>query len=859
MKEHQHHTPMMQQYLQIKSEYPDVLLFYRMGDFYEMFFDDAKRGAELMDLTLTHRGQSAGEPIPMAGVPYHALDNYLAKLIRSGHSVAICEQMGDPATAKGPVERQVTRIVTPGTVTDEALLEERHDNLLIAIHQQKEIFGIACLDMSSGHFTVSECTGFPALQTELARLRPAEILINEKIHEKSLLSPPNLRERPIWEFSFEQAQRILQEHFQVNHLSGFGCDQLPIALSAAGCLLSYVQKTQRSALPHIRKIQAEKPENSLLLDANTRRHLEITHHLTGSHEHTLISVFDRTKTAMGSRLLKRWLNRPLRDHELLRQRQHAIGELTKQELESLRIILREIGDIERILTRVGLRSARPRDLAQLRRALHQLPTLQKKLIQLTSPLLLEIRNHISEFPATADLLQRAIVETPPVIIRDGGVIAEGYDEELDELRNLNDNADQFLLELEKKERERLGLPSLKVGYNKIHGYYIEISRQQSLQAPDNYLRRQTLKNAERFITPELKKFEDKALSAQSRALAREKQLYTELLEKLNVELADLLACATNIAELDVLSNLAERAITLDLHRPTFISESRLTITAGRHPVVETSLEKPFMTNDLHLDQKTRMLLITGPNMGGKSTYMRQTALIVLLAHIGSYVPAKAAEIGIIDQIFTRIGASDDLASGRSTFMVEMTETADILHNATENSLVLIDEIGRGTSTFDGMSLAWACADHLAEKTKSLTLFATHYFELTHLSEAHFTIQNVHLSAIEQNDNIIFLYKVEPGAANQSYGIQVARLAGIPREVIDKARVKLASLEPKAHTAVMISEKNENKALDILIQLLKDIEPDHLTPRLAHEKLYELKKILEVGWVYEGNNTQLPCE
>ena len=851
----QTHTPMMQQYLRIKAEHKDMLVFYRMGDFYELFFDDAHRAAKLLNITLTARGQSAGKPIPMAGVPYHAAENYLAKLVKLGESIAICEQIGDPALSKGPVERKVVRIITPGTISDEALLEERQDNLLIAIHHDKNQFGIATLDVASGRFRVSQVDGVESLASELERLKPAEILVSEMFeHEKLLKNFRGVRRQPVWLFESEAANRLLIEQFDTKDLSCFGCDDLPIAISAAGCLLQYANDTQRGTLPHIQSLQAERAEDSVMIDASTRRNLELTTNLSGGTENTLSEVLDKTATPMGSRLLRRWINRPLRDIQILNSRQEAIQNLLDLHLyEDCHELLRGIGDIERILARVALKSARPRDLIQLRYTFSLLPEIQNKCQDVSAPLLQTIAKNISTFPEQCELLQKAIVENPPVVIRDGGVIARGYDDELDELLTLSEHAGEFLINLEKQERERTKISTLKVGYNRVHGYYIEISRAQSQHAPVEYIRRQTLKNAERFITPELKTFEDKVLSAKSRALAREKLLYEELLEKLLAHLTPLQLSAEGIATLDVLTNLAERAETLELTAPQLVNEPGVDIKSGRHLVVEQVLEDPFVPNDTMLDDHRKMLIITGPNMGGKSTYMRQTALIVLMAYIGSFVPAKSASIGPIDRIFTRIGAADDLAGGRSTFMVEMTETANILHNATEQSLVLLDEIGRGTSTFDGLSLAFAVAKHLVEKTKAFTLFATHYFELTNLPELNSNAFNIHLDAVEHHDKIVFLHAVQEGPANQSYGLQVAALAGVPRDVIKQAKQKLAQLENASVTQQQFvtnsSVQNDmfaDKQDDELQRALDTINLDDITPREAMDALYKLKELGQGG-------------
>ena len=775
-----HHTPMMQQYLRLKSNYPDTVLFYRMGDFYELFYDDATKVARLLNITLTARGQSAGKPIPMAGVPYHAAESYMAKLLRLGLSIAVCEQIGDPKTSIGPVDRQVVRILTPGTVSDAAFLENNHDTLLAALHQQNNCFGIATLDMSSGRFHLIEVEGLEALYSELERLKPTELLISE---ETTLTFSSNkLRRRAPWDFDYDSALRLLTQQMQTHDLAGFDCLDMPVALSAAGCLLQYAKETQRTQLPHIRAIHVERRDESILLDAATRRNLELINNLSGGQENTLASVLDCTATAMGSRLLKRWINRPLRDQSILYTRQQCIKNLLEdRRYLLLHTTLKNISDLERILSRVALKTARPRDLVELRNTLSVLPALQQLLQTAHAPQLKKLAHEINEFPEMYALLIKAIVENPPVVIRDGGVIAEGYDAELDELLALSENADSFLIELEQREKTRTGLSTLKVGYNRVHGFYIEISRLQAKQEtlPADYIRRQTLKNAERFMTPELKIFEDKVLSSREKALAREKELYEVLLEKILIFLSPLQIAATALAELDVLTNLTERADTLNLSCPVFTKQSGIHIVDGRHLVVESVLQQPFVPNDVELNEQQRMLIITGPNMGGKSTYMRQIALIVLLAHIGSFVPAKKVIIGPIDRIFTRIGAADDLASGRSTFMVEMTETATILHNATAHSLVLMDEIGRGTSTFDGLSLAFACAEYLAREIKAFTLFATHYFELTALADEISFIKNVHFDATERDDKIIFLHKVQAGAANQSYGIAVAQLAGVP--------------------------------------------------------------------------------
>ncbi|MFP5344275.1 MAG: DNA mismatch repair protein MutS [Gammaproteobacteria bacterium] len=846
MTDYANHTPVMRQYLRIKADYPGLLLFYRMGDFYELFYDDARQAARLLDITLTARGRSAGAPVPMAGVPVHAMESYLARLVKLGQRVAICEQTGDPAKAKGPVERQVVRIVTPGTASDESLLEARRDSLLCAVHYLDQRYGVAALDMSSGRFVLSEAATPEALHNELARLQPAELLVSEALPEQNFPSTRGVVRRPPWHFDIHTATRQLSAQFGTRDLSGFGCDAFPVALAAAGALLEYARETQKGALPHVRGLQVEQRSDSLILDAVTRRNLEIETNLSGGAEYTLAAVFDRCATTMGSRCLRRWLNRPLRERRTLTLRQDAIGALLQSPARTaLRERLDGIGDVERILARVALKSARPRDLTQLRASLEALPQLRALLGTLDSSRLRELDNTIAHYPEITERLTRALVENPPMLLRDGGVIAPGYDAELDGLRSLRENAGQYLVDLEARERARSGIANLKVAYNQVHGYYIEVTRAQSERVPEDYQRRQTLKGVERYITPELKSFEDKALSAAERALAREKALYDELLESLLAPLPALQATAQALAELDVLCNLAERAETLNLSAPDLTGEPGIVIEGGRHPVVEQALAAPFVANDLELNDARRMLIITGPNMGGKSTYMRQCALIVLLAHIGSFVPARRAVIGPVDRIFTRIGSADELASGRSTFMVEMTETANILHNATEHSLVLMDEVGRGTSTFDGLSLAWAAAAHLARKVRAFTLFATHYFELTALPQTCDNIANVHLDAVEHGHGIVFLYAVKEGPANQSYGLQVAALAGVPPEVIEQARQRLRLLEQESLMAPPSPQLPLLPASSThpLIEAMSAVQPDELTPKEALEALYRLKSLL----------------
>jgi DNA mismatch repair protein MutS len=864
------HTPMMQQYLRIKSQYPDILLFYRMGDFYELFYDDARRAAALLDITLTARGQSAGEPIPMAGVPFHAVDSYLARLVRKGESVAICEQLGDPASAKGPLERQVVRIVTPGTVTDAALLDARADTLVAAVVREGRCFGLGWLDLAAGRFSVLQAEGRAALEAELERLKPAELLRAESDPGGELVRAGTaVRTRPPWHFELASASRLLTDQLGTLDLRGFGADELPLAIRAAGALLQYVRDTQRSALPHIRALHVEERSEALLLDAVSRRNLELDVSLTGNDRATLLAVIDSCVTAMGTRALRRWLNRPLRSQGLLRERYHALGALIDvRRFEALRAQLAEVGDVERILARVALRSARPRDLTQLRSSLAVLPALRAALASLDSPLLQQMRERIGAHTEVLALLAAAIAAEPPALLRDGEVIAAGYDAELDELRRIATHTDEFLLELERRERERSALASLKVGYNRVQGFYIEVARRDAERVPKDYVRRQTVKSAERFVTRELQDFEDRVLGARDKALARERELYEAVLTQLIQELGVLQTTAAALAETDALAALAERAAALEWCCPQLTTESCLVIEGGRHPVVERFSEAPFVPNDLRLDAERRMLIITGPNMGGKSTYMRQAALIALLAHIGSYVPAERAVLGPLDRIFTRIGAADDLAGGRSTFMVEMTEAANILHNATAASLILLDEIGRGTSTFDGLSLAWAMARDIATRLRAFTLFATHYFELTVLAAEVPGCANVHLDATEHGDGIVFLHAVKDGPANRSYGLQVAQLAGVPLAVIGEARRYLEHLEAERdrhHASTTAAGSGAAGAqaelplhsgtaapspaaaaapADALRAALAALDPDELTPKAALEALYALRRLLD---------------
>ncbi|PKO43159.1 MAG: DNA mismatch repair protein MutS [Betaproteobacteria bacterium HGW-Betaproteobacteria-22] len=848
------HTPMMRQYLGLKAQHPDMLLFYRMGDFYELFFEDAEKASRLLGITLTHRGSSNGQPIKMAGVPYHAAEGYLAKLTKLGEAVAICEQVGDPAASKGPVAREVTRILTPGTLTDAALMDESRDHQLLSIFHADGLVGLARLNLASGSFILSEIA-VGLLAQEIERIAPSEILLADDFEHAALAANKVAKKRlSAWQFDFDSAFNTLTKQFNTYDLNGFGCADMKPAISAAGALLDYVKHTQRTTLPHIHALSAEVTSAYLQLDAATRRNLEIDLTLRGEVSPTLYSLLNTTQTAMGARLLRHWLHHPLRDRSLVSKRHEAVADLIlNDQCSALAEWLRPIGDIERITARVALKTARPRDLSGLAASLQQLPLLQQTLQNAQSSLLQTLKNNLQAPEAVIALLTVAIKAEPSVVLREGGVIADGYDTELDELRAIQTNHGDFLLQFEAAEKVRTGIANLKVEYNSVHGFYIEMSRTQAESAPAEYRRRQTLKNVERFITPELKAFEDKVLSANERALAREKMLYEQVLAELGQNIAALQTNAGAVASLDVLCCFAERAVSLNYTAPQFTTEAGVEIVAGRHPVVE-SIAQPFIANDVSLNPYRQLLLITGPNMGGKSTFMRQTALIVLLAYCGCYVPANVAKVGEVDRIMTRIGASDDLAGGRSTFMVEMTETANILHNATDKSLVLLDEIGRGTSTFDGLSLAWAVTKQLLEKNRAYTLFATHYFELTRIVDEFKYAANVHLDAVEHSHNIVFMHKVEEGAANQSYGLQVAQLAGIPKSVINAAKRKLAQLElnqlanqgAASVTQVdmfMRNEQEEEKQLHPALSELETLSVDDLTPKQALDLLYKLKDLL----------------
>ena len=789
------HTPMMRQYLGFKSQYPDKLLFFRMGDFYELFYDDAKKAAKLLDIALTHRGKHAGDPIPMAGIPYHSVESYLVKLMRLGESVVICEQTGDPATSGTLVEREITKIITPGTITDEALLEQDSERCLAALAKNNKQFGLAVVDVCSGRFLLMEFDNYAQLCNELAHLKPAELLIPEGLVLKQNKLLRNITPRPIWHFDSDSAEHLLKKQFEVRELSGFGCEKMPLAISAAGCLLQYLEETQRATLQHLQTISVHKQQDYLMLDAVSRRNLELDRGSDGGHKNSLLAILKTTVTAMGSRLLQRWLNQPIKDTQDLRLRHDAVACLLhNQQFVHCRESLQEIADLERILARISLKSAKPQDLLKLCKALQVLPKLQLCLTDLNCSLLQKLSTQLHHCPDLYALLDRAIVAAPPATIRDGNMIADGYHAELDELRKLKQETAQYLLDMESREKERTKISTLKIGYNRVHGYYITVSRSQTKTLPKEYQRMQTLKMYERYTTEELKRFEEKILHAEAKALALEKQLYDELLDVCGEYIPRLQSCSIAIATIDVLACFAERADTLHLNPPQFQENQGIDIIAGRHLVVEQMQADPFVPNDLRLNHDRRMLIITGPNMGGKSTYMRQVALIVILAYMGSYVPADVAVLGPVDRIFTRIGASDDVAEGRSTFMTEMIETANILNNATPNSLILLDEIGRGTSTYDGLALAWTCSEYLATNIKSLSLFATHYFELTALTQKIPEVQNVHLDAIEHNDKISFLHTVKEGATNRSYGLQVALLAGVPKSIVGQAKLFLQQLE-----------------------------------------------------------------
>lgn len=865
-------TPMMQQYLTIKMQHQDSLMFYRMGDFYELFFDDAHKAAKLLGITLTHRGKANGQPIPMAGVPYHAAEGYLARLVKKGETVVICEQLGE-VNGKGPVERGVVRIITPGTLTDDALLNSYQSSNLVALCIQQNQIGIALLDLSAGIFKVQQQDfKHEQLAIELSRLMPSEIVVDENIVDPNIIEQIKkqldcpITKRPNVDFNVNNAQKTLCDQLVVSTLSGFGIDHLPLAKASAAALIHYAKETQKTALPHIRSIQLEQSSDFIALDPVTRRNLELVEPLF-EHGTSLFQLINDCQTAMGSRLLSRTLMQPLRDTKLLDARLDATAAMLNEYHESpIRLVLKNISDIERVLSRIALGSARPRDLVQLRQACAQIPLLRhaiQPIISLkTSVLVQQLDDELGDFKGLYQRLISAIVEHPPVLLRDGNVIAEGFDSELDELRKIRDHAGQFLIDLERQERENTGIVTLKIGYNRVSGYFIELTRAQADQAPDHYIRRQTLKNAERYITPELKSFEDKVLSSESRALAREKMLFEMLLDELRQDIGNLQMMSSAIAQIDLLANFAHQARLRNWARPEFSPEIGVKIIAGRHPVVEALNKTAFTPNDTSLDFNHRMAIVTGPNMGGKSTFMRQTALISLLAYCGCYVPAKTAILGPIDRVFTRIGSADDLSTGKSTFMVEMTETSQILHHATNQSLVLMDEVGRGTSTYDGLSLAWACVLDLSRRIKCLCLFATHYFELTELGKES-GIDNYHVTAKELNGNLILLHKVQHGPASQSHGLQVAKLAGIPVSVIKEAQNRLKILEKQQHqhrnTAVQndlfsITDDPKTEIIERIIEVEKDLpalsmlralDVDNLSPREALQQIYALKDALQI--------------
>ena len=843
---------MMRQYLGIKSEYPDTLVLYRMGDFYELFFEDAERAAKILDITLTARGKSAGTPIPMAGVPYHSIDQYLAKLVQANIPVAICEQIGDPATSKGPVERKVVRVITPGTLTEETLLSDRKQNITAAIIAIDDRIGIATLEISSGRFNGYELDDISDLEGEITRLGAVEVVIGQQQNE--ILSIDRATTVPDWYFEPERVNQQLCEQFATHDLTAFECQEFPLATRAAGALSQYIRDLHGASTPHLTGIEFSRGEDQLVIDQITRVNLEIEKAQDGDTSHSLVNLVDQCATPMGARMIRRWVSSPIRRHDLLGHRHDAIDWfIDNSHYMDIASALKPVGDMERILARVAMKSARPRDLIRLRNGLACLPEIDALLQDTPSSLVSNLLSRIKPFPDISSLLEKAVQDEPPSIIRDGGVLRDDYDEELREYRYLQRDSSAFLLELEQKEKQQTGVTNLRVKYNKVHGYYIELPRSQSDDVPEHYIRRQTVKNAERFITEELKEFEDKILSAKGKSLAREKWLYDQLLDTLGEHVTNMLDCAQALAELDSLQNLAERAVSLRWNRPTYSTESILKIQGGRHPVVEKALGSGFIANDTDLNDTIRMQLITGPNMGGKSTYMRQVAVMTLLAHTGSYVPADQYIVGPLDRIYTRIGAADDLAGGRSTFMVEMTEIAHILRNASKNSLVLVDEIGRGTSTFDGLSLAWSCADDLAKRIQAFTLFSTHYFELTALAEQLNGVINVHLDAVEHGNKIVFLYAVKKGPASQSYGLQVARLAGVPENVIDVSRVKLTELEsrysalesvqnstPAPQSSLFPETRPEEQAV---IARLKAFLPDDTSPRQALDLLYDLTQML----------------
>lgn len=844
------HTPMMKQYLAIKSQYPDKFLFYQMGDFYELFYQDAEKISKLLDITLTSRGQSGGSEIPMAGIPIHSVDQYLERLIGMNLSVAICNQIGDPAKSKGPVERKVVRIVTPGTLIEENLLDDRQENLTASVFVSNNQFGIATMEISSGRFLGYEVDNVAALLDTIRLINPAEIIASD--NQKPLEDDTTVHQVPSWYFDSARVENVLCELFETKFLDAFDCSEFPVATRAAGALVLYIQDLHGQALTHVNGIEYKQLSSFLNMDEVTRKNLEIEIGHDGSSQNSLVRIFDDCLTSMGARMLRRWFNAPITDRTELVARHDAVDWLTDAQLvEGLQHLLKPVVDMERILSRISMKTARPRDLIGLRNSLEILPELHDLVNNSSTPLIDSLQADLTPRQNIYEMLKAAIRDDPPNIIRDGGVLRDEYDQELGELRRIQKASGELLLQMEAEQQRATGIAHLRIRYNRVHGYYIEIPRSQQNSVPENYVRRQTVKNAERYVTEELKEFEDKMLGAKGKALLREKYLYDQILENLKPHIAEIMRCARALACLDLLVNFAHKAQELNLCRPELDNHSIIEIIDGRHPVVEQTIPgKQFIGNSTLLDESTRMQLITGPNMGGKSTYMRQIAIIALLAHTGCFVPAHSARIGFIDRIFTRIGAADDLAGGRSTFMVEMTEMASILRNASQNSLVIVDEIGRGTSTFDGLALAWSCARDLAMRIRSLTLFSTHYFELTELESELPELANVHLDAVEHGDSIVFMYKVKQGSASKSYGLQVARLAGIPDHVIASSRKKLTNMEE--HSVQVDNQQQEhsdagpslNTEEQRVLSRIQSIDADNLSPRQALDILYELSKNVE---------------
>ncbi len=847
------HTPMMKQYLEIKEEYPDKILFYQMGDFYEMFYEDAEEASKILDITLTSRNQSGGSEIPMAGVPIHSAEQYLERLINLNLSVAICDQVGDPATSKGPVERKVVRVITPGTLIEDTLLDDRKENITASIFALDNSYGIATLEISSGRFVGYEVASQELLLNSIRQINAAEMIVsdNQYLFEDEAAQ----KQVPSWYFDSLRAEKVLCDLFETKFLDAFDCSEFPVATRAAGALILYVQDLHGHQLPHITGIKFKQQSSFLTMDEITRKNLEIEVGHDETSQNSLVHIFDDCKTVMGTRMLRRWFNAPIRDHAELVSRHDAIDWLLEcPDLEKIRTLLKSVADIERILARVSMKTARPRDLLGLRNSLETLPEIKQLIDHSTVGFIQNLQGQLASHPEVLDLLKSSIKDNPANIIRDGGVLRDDYDQELGDLRRMQKESGEHLLLMEAQERQTTGITALRLRYNRVHGYYIEVPRSREGCVPEHYVRRQTIKNAERFVTEELKEFEERILGAKGKALIREKHLYEQILEDLKPYIKTIMQCARALACLDLLGNFAVKAQTLNLCRPKLVDQSLIEIVDGRHPVVEQNLiRKDFISNSTLLDENTRMQLITGPNMGGKSTYMRQAAIIALLAHTGCFVPAQSVRIGLIDRIFTRIGAADDLASGRSTFMVEMTEMASILRNASQNSLVIVDEIGRGTSTYDGLALAWACAIELAMKIKSLTLFSTHYFELTALEKKLPCLVNVHLDVVEHGDNIVFMYKVKLGSASKSYGLQVARLAGIPEHVIKASNSKLQSMEN-----IPIDENNNSRsttkttpniitpsAEEKEVLRIKSLDIDNLTPLEALNIIYEMRKNIAV--------------